>query len=462
MTDYIIPALREHAVPVGDLRLDPANANMHPEKNLEAIKDSLAAFGQRQVILARKDNNTVIAGNGRLLAARALGWSHIACVFVDDDDMTAVRYAIADNRTSELSEWDNDVLSMLLSTIKEDLGSLDGTGFDDGDLDDLLSDIAGGGEKALDEFEEAPEAPEVLAEPVSVRGDVWILGEHRVMCGDCRDSADVSKLLDGAQINIAFTSPPYASQRKYDEDSGFKPVHPDAYVDWFCAVQDNVRKNLADDGSWFVNIKEHAEDGQRHLYVKDLTIAHVRQWGWLFKDELCWYKKSMPGTWPDRFRNDWEPIFHFSLLKAIKFDALSVGHKSDCVRSYSKGLPKGETFSGNIGLPQDQKMHHGVARPGNVIEISVRENINNNSHPAAFPVGLPLFFIKAFSDKSDAIYEPFCGSGSTLIAAEQLGRKCYGMEISPNYVDVIVRRWQEFTGERAVHEDGRIFDEITQ
>jgi ParB family transcriptional regulator, chromosome partitioning protein len=142
MTDYIIPALREHAVPVGDLRLDPANANMHPEKNLNAIKDSLAAFGQRQVVLARKGNNTVIAGNGRLLAARALGWSHIACVFVDDDDMTAVRYAIADNRTSELSEWDNDVLSMLLSTIKDDLGFLDGTGFDDGDLDALLGSIS--------------------------------------------------------------------------------------------------------------------------------------------------------------------------------------------------------------------------------------------------------------------------------------------------------------------------------
>jgi ParB-like chromosome segregation protein Spo0J len=140
--DYIIPELRQHAVELDKLKLDPANANTHPEKNLRAIMDSLSAFGQRQVVLARKGTGVVIAGNGRLMAARALGWTHIACAFVDDDDITAVRYAIADNRTSELSEWDNDVLSMLLGTIKEDLGTLDGTGFDDGDLKMLLASVS--------------------------------------------------------------------------------------------------------------------------------------------------------------------------------------------------------------------------------------------------------------------------------------------------------------------------------
>lgn len=147
--DYIIPELRQHAVEIDKLKLDPANANTHPEKNLRAIMDSLSAFGQRQVVLARKGTGIVIAGNGRLMAARALGWTHIACAFVDDDDITAVRYAIADNRTSELSEWDNDVLSMILGTIKASFGSLEGTGFDDGDVDALLAEVGGGSDDKL-------------------------------------------------------------------------------------------------------------------------------------------------------------------------------------------------------------------------------------------------------------------------------------------------------------------------
>lgn len=148
--DHIIEPLRKHAVPVKSLHLDPANANTHPEKNMQAIIASLREFGQRQVIIARKGTNTVIAGNGRLMAAHALGWEEIACVFVEDDDITAMRYAIADNRTSELSEWDGEVLSQLLTTIQDDFGSLEGTGFDTGDLDELLSDLGESG-KGLDD-----------------------------------------------------------------------------------------------------------------------------------------------------------------------------------------------------------------------------------------------------------------------------------------------------------------------
>jgi ParB-like chromosome segregation protein Spo0J len=138
--DYIIPQLREHATPVDDLRVDPANANTHPERNMRAIRDSLAEFGQRQVIVAR-ENGTVIAGNGRLEAARNLGWSHIACVTVDDDDLTAMRYAIADNRSGELSEWDSETLAKTLDAINMEEGSLDGTGFTDDELGALMFEL---------------------------------------------------------------------------------------------------------------------------------------------------------------------------------------------------------------------------------------------------------------------------------------------------------------------------------
>lgn len=138
---YIIEPLREHAVPVDDLKCDLSNANRHPPENFKAIMESLKGFGQRQVIVAKESDHTVIAGNARLRSARALGWSHIACVFVDDDEMTALRYAIADNRTSELSQWDEDVLSQVLQTIDEEHGEVESIGFSEQDIDDLVAEI---------------------------------------------------------------------------------------------------------------------------------------------------------------------------------------------------------------------------------------------------------------------------------------------------------------------------------
>jgi len=139
--DYIIAPLREHAVPVGSLKIDPANANTHPERNMRAIVESLDEFGQRQVLVAREDSRTVIAGNGRLEAARQLGWSHVACVFVDDDELQAMRYAIADNRSGELSEWDGDVLTRTLDAIKQEQGDLEGTGWTDEELGDMVNGL---------------------------------------------------------------------------------------------------------------------------------------------------------------------------------------------------------------------------------------------------------------------------------------------------------------------------------
>lgn len=155
--DYIIEPLREHAVPVDELNVDSANANTHPQRNLQAIIDSMREFGQRQVILAREDTNTVIAGNGRLMAARDLGWSHIACVFVDDDEVTALRYAIADNRTAELSEWDEEVLQQVLTTIEDEHGSLEATGFDDAAVAELVGEVAAGDVDPNEEWEGMPD-----------------------------------------------------------------------------------------------------------------------------------------------------------------------------------------------------------------------------------------------------------------------------------------------------------------
>ena len=428
-------------VKIDSLTFDPANVRKHDEKNLAAIKASLNRFGQQKPIVVDA-NGVVRAGNGTLAAAKALGWKEIRIVRSSLAGSEATAYAIADNRSAELAEWDDDALAQTLAALQiEDDELAIATGFDLSEIERLTApnDV---------EEDEVPEAP---VDPITKTGDLWILGEHRLLCGDSRKAEDVERLMAGAKITMAFTSPPYASQRKYDESSGFLPIPPDDYVEWFSAIQTNVRNHCEESASWFVNIKEHSNDGQRHLYVKDLTIAHVRQWDWMLVDELCWYKKSLPGHWPDRFRNDWEPIFHFATSRGFPFDPIAVAVESDDAFHYVPN--SGKTAGGNIGIGKEgRNRSHGLARPGNVLEISTRKVTNGIAHEAAFPQDLPAFFIKAYSRSGDNIYDPFLGSGTTLIAAEQLGRKCYGMEISRQYCDVIVKRWENLTGKKAVRE----------
>ena len=430
--------MRTERVQIDSVQFDPANVRRHGEKNLATIKASLARFGQQKPLVVDADG-VVRAGNGTLAAAKALGWKEVTIVRTDLKGAEATAYAIADNRTAELAEWDDDALAQTLAALQiEDDDLAIATGFDLSEIDRLT---------APTEVQE-DEVPEPPAEPVTKPGDLWLLGDHRLLCGDSTKAEDVGRLMAGAKIIIAFTSPPYASQRKYDESSGFRPIPPDEYVDWFSSIQSNVREHCEESASWFVNIKEHAEDGQRHLYVKDLAIAHVRKWAWLLVDELCWYKRSLPGQWPDRFRNDWEPIFHFATSKGFPFDPLAVAVESDDAFHYVPN--SGKTAGGNIGIGKEgRNRSKGLARPGNVLEISTRKVPNGIAHEAAFPPDLPAFFIKAYSRSNDNVYDPFLGSGTTLIAAEQLGRKCYGMEISPAYCDVIVKRWETLTGKKA-------------
>jgi len=259
----------------------------------------------------------------------------------------------------------------------------------------------------------------------------------------------VQQLLGGVRLNLVVTSPPYASQRKYDPATDFKPIAPEAYVNWFRDVSDTVKAHLADDGSFFLNIKEHADGGQRSLYVKELVIAHVKMWGWLFIDEFCWRNTAngVPGGWKNRFKNAWEPIFHFGKTGQIKCLPDQVAHASAAAFDYDPAVNnnvaqvdkgKDEKYS-----PEKHKgrLKQGVARPSNVIET--RAETNGNGHSAPYPVALPEFFVKAFTALGDTVYDPFLGSGTTMVAAHKHGRIGYGCELSPKYCDMIVGRMRK-------------------
>ena len=141
--------------------------------------------------------------------------------------------------------------------------------------------------------------PECRCRQCGKQFDAPFEAQHRLLCGDVRNREDLERLFAGRKANVVVTSPPYASQRRYDEASDFRPISPDEYVAWFRDVAARIESVLATDGSYFLNIKEHADDGERDLYVKDLVIAHRRQWGWRFVDELCWRKtdNGVPGGW---------------------------------------------------------------------------------------------------------------------------------------------------------------------
>lgn len=462
------------------------NARTHSPEQVAQIAASIVEFGFVNPILV-DTNAGIIAGHGRLLAARKLGLGECPVVVLDHLSETQRRaYIIADNKLAQNAGWDDATLAAELADLEAEGMDLALVGFSDEELRELMSKDDHPEAAAESGEDEVPEAP---VNPVTRPGDVWVIGPHKVVCGDCRDLAVVSRLLnagqkDARQINVAITSPPYASQRAYDPTSGFRPIPPEEYVAWYADVAGNVAAILAADGSYFLNIKEHADGGERSLYVKDLVLAHKRQWGWRFIDELCWRKTDdgVPGGWGNRFKNAWEPVFHFSREAKIKFHPRAVGHWSDDCFDYSPNNPKSTSGSGLLGtgprgaaadrgrnqrawetshqnLQNTEGRHGGIARPSNVIEI--KSESSQGSHSAPFPRALVEFFVKAYSDDGDVIFDPFMGSGTTIAAAAGLGRIGVGCELSPAYCDVIVHRISALTGEPAMlQEAGQMFNDV--
>jgi DNA modification methylase len=430
------------------------NARTHSDEQVAQIAASIAEFGFNAPILV-DSNAGIIAGHGRLLAARKLSLTEVPVVVLDHLSETQRRaYVIADNKLALNAGWDEKVLAAELRDLENEGVDLALVGFSDDELEDLLTDDEP--QSAPDKEEEVPEAP---VNPVTRAGDLWTIGPHRLICGDCRDIMVVLKLLDDARPNVCITSPPYATQREYDAASGFKPIRPEEFVAWYKDVAANIAAVLAEDGSYFLNIKEHADEGERNLYVKDLVIAHRRQWEWRFVDEFCWRKtdNGVPGGWNNRFKNAWEPVFHFSRQQQIKFRPKRVGHESEDCFDYSPNNPKSTSGSGllgtgargsaagKVGATDSDGRYAGVARPSNVVEV--KSESSQGSHSAPFPRALVEFFLLAFSDGGDFIFDPFMGSGTTIAAAEVLGRIGYGCELSPAYCDVILRRIANLTGE---------------
>ena len=309
---HITPAMARHIEIWPTDRLVPyaKNARTHSPEQVAQIAASIVEFGFVNPILVDSTGG-IIAGHGRLLAARKLGLAEVPVVVLGHlSEIQRRAYIIADNQLALNAGWNDELLRGALESLDADGFNLSLVGFSDDELAVLLAKAEPDATAATEE-EAVPEPP---AQPVTQPGDVWLIGSHRLICGDCRDAAVVEKLTAGARANVAITSPPYATQREYDPTSGFKPVPPEEYVEWFRAMAAGVESVLAPDGSYFLNIKAHADEGERNLYVMDLVLAHRRQWGWRFVDEFCWRKtdNGVPGGWQNRFKNAWEPVLDYA------------------------------------------------------------------------------------------------------------------------------------------------------
>ncbi len=396
---------------ISSLSPDPANARKHDKKNLDAIKGSLRKFGQQKPIVVGA-NNVVIAGNGTLAAAKELGWTEINIVRSKLTGTEAIAFGLADNKTGELAEWDDEILNRTLDALLNE-------GFDVGEIGFDLDDIPGSG-GGLTDADEVPDVPQNI-HGVNL-GDIWQLGNHRLMCGDSTKKEDVEKLMNGEKADMVFTDPPYGVsyadknaylnaispgnriQTKIENDHG---TVPEMYELW-CKIFNIVCDFSTDKCSYYICSPQGGE--------LMMMMQAIDQSPFSLKHTIIWVKNNhVLGRCDYNYKH--EPILYGWKKKGTH-------------EFFGKGQFKTSVWE--------------VDKP-----------LKNDLHPTMKPIALMEEAILNSCKSNGLLFEPFCGSGSTLIACEKTNRKCYGMEIDPHYCSVIIERWQNFTGQKAIKADGK-------
>ena len=405
-------------VKIDTLHIDPANLRLHPVRNLDTIKASLARFGQQKPIVVDA-KGVVRAGNGTLEAAKALGWDKIDVVRTDLEGSEAIAYAIADNRTAELAVWDDDRLGEVLKALKLDF-DLTAIGFSQDELDELLGAQENVGSDAEDPGAQIDRAADLQAKWGTERGQLWEIGKHRLLCGDSTKAEDVARVMGGEKADLCFTSPPYDQQREYESGVG----------DWQTLMRGVFDAlPMADGGQVLVNLGLIHRNGEWIPYW-DTWIEWMREQGWRRFGWYVWDQGSgLPGDWSGRFAPSHEFVFHFNRRSARPAKTVA---KSPDSRPMGTNL---RNSSGVNGAPSSVCLDADKI-PDSVVRVN-RNSAHGQDHPAVFPVPFVALFLDCWPG---LVYEPFAGSGTTLVAAEQTGRVCRGIEIEPKYCAVILER----------------------
>ena len=422
------------------------NPRTHSEAQIAKIAASIVEYGWTNPVLVDGDNG-IIAGHGRLAAARKLGLDQVPVIELAHLTVAQKRaLVIADNRLALDAGWDEEMLALELAELSESGYELALTGFDGSELERLLStsleDDAAAAEaenpesSADEDTDDVPDAPVV---PVSRPGDIWQLGAHRLICGDAAEAVVIAALMQDDTARLCFTSPPYGNQRDYTSGG---------ITDWDGLMRGVfAHLPMGGDGQVLVNLGLIHRDNEVIPYW-DAWLGWMRAQGWR---RFAWYVwdqgPGMPGDWQGRLAPSFEFVFHFNRESRKPHKIVPckhAGQESHLRADGSSTAMRGK--DGEVGgWTHKGQPTQDTRIPDSVIRVmrhkgKIGQDID---HPAVFPVALPEFVIEAYTDAGDIVFEPFGGSGTTMLAAERTGRLCRSVEIAPEYVDVAIKRFQQ-------------------
>jgi DNA modification methylase len=408
-------------VPISKVFLSPSNPRIN-DPGVPHLVASIRRFGWQQPLVAKRSGE-VIAGNTRLKAAQSLGITEVPVVWFEGSELDAVAYQIADNALHDKSSWDEPALAKILEQLRTE-DSLEGIGFSSDDIDELLAKL----DAELPPNELADPGPqEPPVDPVTKRGDLWCLDQHRLLCGDSTSADDVARLLNGEQAALWSGDPPYCVNYTGND----RPIHDGkaSGKDWTHVYREI---DIADLGEFMdkvfaaslPHLAPHAAIYCWHAHVQQPTIARVfEKHGLLLHQVLVWIKPSA--------------VF---------------GH------SYYRWRHEPCAF----GWVQGSKPEHGVGQLDTVWECDWDGKARITTfHPTSKPTRLFEIPLEQHTKPGDITFEGFCGSGSQIIAAEKLRRRCFALEITPAFVDGTIDRWQKASGKTATLEStGQSFADV--
>ncbi|MBI5116449.1 ParB N-terminal domain-containing protein [Candidatus Poribacteria bacterium] len=380
------------------------------DQAVDAVVRSIGAFGFNVPILCDQ-NLTIIAGHTRWKAAKKLGMNAVPVIVFEMTDAQRRAFCIADNKAAEIADWDFPKLRDILAELSSEDIDLTNLGFNDEELRRILKDA----EKDEDEL------PEAESEPQTRVGDLVILGSHRLACGDSRDKKMTEALTDGRKVDHVFAGPPYFNQREY--------AHWDEYQDYLLDMRkivENCRDVLEDGGMLVWNIANESSSNYDHTSHHSLLLEES---GLHYLDTIIWAKRGANYAIPRNCHIQRNRCY----FPAFQWEALLVFQRPG---NMPKMTREGAEYMSNYHT--------------NVWDIAaVINQLKTFGHPAVCPVEIPYRCLQAYTGSNASVFEPFGGSGTTLIAAEKASRRAFIMERNPVYCDLIVKRWENLTGERA-------------
>jgi DNA modification methylase len=398
--------------PIDQIKPYPGNPRVN-DQAVEAVARSIEQFGFRQPVVL-DTAGVVIIGHTRLKAAARLGMTHVPVHVAEglsDAQVKALR--IADNATGEIAEWNYDLLPIELASLRDEGLDLALLGFDAQELARIMS---GDAKEGLTDPDEVPAAPD---QAITKPGDLWLLGQHRLLCGDSTSAADVDRLMDGQTAALCATDPPYLV-----DYTGERPDHHGGNTggkDWSHVYHE-------------VEIKD-ADAFFRGVFSNVLRVLGPHA------PIYCWHAHKRQAD-IDRVWSDLGILNHQQVIwvKPVAVFGRMFWHQrhEPCLMGWRQGsMP---------AFARDQSLEHGTVWE---VDWEGKARVVGNEHPTVKPVELFARPMRRHTSAGDVCFEPFSGSGSQLIAAEQLGRRCYAMELEPRFVDVAVERWERFSGQKA-------------